>query len=132
MKKLLVLISIFSFNYVIGQTPEDIVNSFRQKKIDYVVSNSFLPFDLRSGSFEDDENIISGQILKKKLTKLFNDNYFDDLLKGKKIKDSKLKISFVRKTFDKHGELESESRISFFFKKGKDGRIKLSSIILAG
>jgi hypothetical protein len=122
----------FCFFFGMSQGQEKLIEAFKRKDIDSVISNCLLPFDLRVGSNEDDENISNKNSLRKKLRILFKDNYFDAILQWKKVKQSKLRISFEKRTFDKNGELESESIFTFYFKKGRNNTFKLYSIVLAG
>jgi hypothetical protein len=115
-----------------AQSTDKIIEAFKKKDLVFIINHSALPFNLEVASEEDSSKIISKSILEKKLKKLFNENYFDDMLRGKKTTNTNSKITIESKSFDKQGELESESTITFYFKKIKGGNILLYKIIVAG
>ena len=105
----------------------------KEKKIDSVIMMCAVPFDLSAGTPVDDSEITDIKFLRNKLQQLFKEKYFDRFFKGKRvINDSKKTIIYEVKSFNKSGELESESTIIFSFKKGKSGDLKLCGIALAG
>jgi hypothetical protein len=133
MKKIILFLMIFSACSTKSQKLESILDDFKTKNVDSVIQQCSFPFDLSAGSMVDDSEIVDSKVLKEKLQQLFKEKYFDDFFKGKRTKDNaKNKVSYEVQTFNKNGELESESKLSFFFKKGSDGRSKLYKIVLAG
>jgi hypothetical protein len=132
MRLLFLLLIITGFNCATAQKSDKMLEAFKKKNIEYIINNCYFPFNLEAGSTQDDSKIGSKILLEKKLRKLFKEEYFSDMLKGKKTKHTTLEIIIESRSFNKEGELESESTISFYFKKMKNGDILLYSILLAG
>ncbi len=55
----ILLFLIFSCTPPKTQKPENIINAFKQKNIEFIINNSSLPFRLQVGSSDDDENVTS-------------------------------------------------------------------------
>jgi len=113
MRLLFLLLIITDFKGASAQKSDKVLEAFKKKNVEYIINNCYFPFRLEAGSTEDDSKISSKILLEKKLRKLFREGV-------------------ESKSFNKEGELESESTISFYFKKMKNGDILLYSIILAG
>ena len=133
MRNIFLLVLMFSSLSVNAQSFKGFINNFKAKKIDSVIGQCTFPFELRVGSKVDDERILTAEVLRKKLQQLFREKYFDELMIGKFVTNTaKDKFSYESRTFNKKGELESESAIIFYFNKGSDGSRKLYKIMLAG
>lgn len=133
MKGVILFLMIFSSCSTKSQNFEKILDNLKTKNVDYVLQQCSLPFDMSAGSMIDDNEIRDRETLKRKFQQLFKEKYFDVFFKGKRTNDNiKGKVSYEVKSFNKNGELESESTISFFFKKGSDGNFRLYKIFLAG
>jgi hypothetical protein len=133
MKYFILILMMLSFYTARSQKMERILTYFKAKNVDSVIKQCSFPFDLSAGSMIDDAGIKESSLLRKKIQRLFKENYFDHFLKGKRFADYvRNQISYEVKSFNKDGELESESTLSFVFKKTKEGKFKLVQIFLAG
>lgn len=108
---------------------EKIFGFFKTKNVDSVIKYFELPFTLSVGSMFDDANIKDFNILKSKFQKLFKQNYFS-LFLNKKISNTKNSVNFQTHSYNKEGEMESESSMMFNFKNNKGGKSYPGLIIL--
>lgn len=113
-----------------AQSPNTIVGYFKKKEVNNILKNSAPTVDLIVGS-QYDTIFDSNERLQIVLQKLFAESYFDDLLKGKIIKSNLSQITYMRRSYNNKGKLESESTLTFYFKK-INGKYKLYKLVLAG
>jgi hypothetical protein len=130
MKKSHFLVLITCTIFLSCQSKPDMLDAFRKKNIGHIMVNVTFPFNLEAGTREDMKAIPNAYILKGKLEKIFETDYFNELLEGKEIREEN-NIIIESREFNSDGELESESTVSFHF-KNEGGQKKLYAIFLAG
>jgi hypothetical protein len=129
---LLAFVLIFISLTSAAQSQDKIINFFKVKNVDSVITYCVFPFDLSAGTMVDQNAIKDPAILKSKLQQLFKQNYFSGFFKGKKTVNDKNAVIYEVHSYNKEGEMESESSLMFNFKKNKEGKLRLYQIVMAG
>lgn len=131
MKNILLFVLILSGLVARAETPEAILAYFKTKDRKQIVACATYPFRIEFGSSVDASAISDAITLEGKLSYLFRHGYFDGIEKGKLIKESELQLLIETHTYNKQGEMESESAFIFQFRKTQDG-YKLCGLTVAG
>lgn len=110
---------------------DSMMTAFARKDADWIVAHSSFPFQISIGLAVDAEAITDPAVLKKALTRLFRERYFEKILNQESIVDS-LRVTYLSKFYNKQGEFEGESGWSFVFTTGAAKQLLLQQIFLAG
>ncbi|SFW87300.1 hypothetical protein [Chitinophaga sancti] len=109
-----------------------ILNQLKEKKIDSVLLNCDLPFTFSGLSVKGEEVIKDRNLLANRIKDLVKRKYFDQYFASSDVERHRDEVFFTKRSFDSDGELESEYGLIFAFRKGKDGKLKLWRIRMAG
>ncbi|MEP7127911.1 MAG: hypothetical protein ABI729_03545 [Chitinophagales bacterium] len=133
-KPFFVVLIAFLTNFAVAQSPLEIVNEFKKGNMSFVTKCSTVPFTIQYVNTKSDTCLRKNlDVLEERLIQVLDVITLDEMNRSEMIKNTETRIILVFKSYNKEGELESESSLRFDFMRAKRSKkMKLYQISLAG